>query len=86
MENIHSHSPNRNQSNLVFALAHELQQYVEANAAQIDPNIYDNINHWRSGILSQGKITEEDLSEIIKYIGTEKLQELIALASDKTAS
>ena len=86
MENEYSHSPNRNQSNLVFALAHELQQYVEANAAQIDPNIYDNINHWRSGILSQGKITEEDLSEIIKYIGAEKLQELIAMASDTTAS
>ena len=86
MENEYSHPPNRNQSNLVFALAHELQQYVEANAAQIDPNIYDNINHWRSGILSQGKITEEDLSEIIKYIPAEKLQELIALASDKTAS
>ncbi|MBE9045198.1 hypothetical protein IQ255_12445 [Pleurocapsales cyanobacterium LEGE 10410] len=86
MENEYSHSPNRNQSNLVFALAHELQQYVDANAAQIDPNIYDNINHWRSGILSQGRITEEDLSEIIKYIGAEKLQELIALASVRTTS
>ncbi len=86
MENEYSHSPNRNQSNLVFALAHELQQYVEANAAQIDPNTYDNINHWRGGILSQGKITEEDLSEIIEYIGAEKLQELIAMASSKTAS
>ena len=86
MENEYSHSPNRNQTNLVFALAHELQQYVEANAAQIDPNTYDSINHWRSGILSQGKITEEDLSEIIKYIGAEKLQELIAMASSKTAS
>ena len=84
MENEYSRSQNRNQSNLVFALAHELQQYVETNAAQIDPNTYDNINHWRSGILSQGKITEEDLSEIIKYIGAEKLQELIELASSKT--
>ena len=84
MENIYSHSPNRNESNLVFALAHELQQYVEANAAQIDPNTWDNINHWRSGILSQGVITEEDLSEIIEYIGAEKLQELIELASSKS--
>ena len=84
MENIYSHSPNRNESNLVFALAHELQQYVEANAAQIDPNTWDNINHWRAGILSQGVITEEDLSEIIEYIGAEKLQELIELASSKS--
>ncbi|BAZ47090.1 hypothetical protein NIES4102_41360 (plasmid) [Chondrocystis sp. NIES-4102] len=86
MENEYSHSQNRNKSNLVFALAHELQQYVEANAEQLDPNTYDNINHWRGGILSQGKITEEDLSEIIEYIPAEKLQELIELASSKTAS
>lgn len=86
MENEYSHSPNRNQSNLVFALAHELQQYVETNAAQLDPNTYDNINYWRGGILSQGKITEENLSEIIEYIGAEKLQELIELASSKTSS
>ncbi|HEY9768567.1 MAG TPA: hypothetical protein V6C71_08675 [Coleofasciculaceae cyanobacterium] len=86
MENESSRSQNRNQSKLVFALAHELQQYVEANAARIDPNIYDNINHWRAGILSQGEITEENLSEIIEYIGAEKLQELIDLASSKIAS
>lgn len=66
--------------------SHELQQYVEANAEQLNPNTYDNINHWRAGILSQGRITEEDLSEIIEYIPAEKLQELIAIASDKTAS
>ncbi|MEM7594947.1 MAG: hypothetical protein AAF383_26200 [Cyanobacteria bacterium P01_A01_bin.83] len=86
MENEYSNSPNRNQANLVFALAYELQQYVEANADQLSPNTYDNINHWRAGILSQGEITEENLSEIIGYIGADKLQELIKLASDKTAS
>ena len=86
MENEYSRSQNRNKSNLVFALAQELQQYLEANAAQIDPNTWDNINHWRSGILSQGVISNEDLSEIIEYIGAEKLQELIALASSKIAS
>ncbi len=86
MKNEYSHSQNRNKSNLVFALAHELQQYVDANAAQIDPNVYDNINHWRAGILSQGTITDENLSEIIEYIPAEKLQELIALASSKIAS
>ncbi len=31
-----SYAQNRNQSNLVFALANELQQYVEANAEQLD--------------------------------------------------
>ena len=46
----------------------------------------DNINHWRAGILSQGEITEEDLLEIIEYIGAKKLQELIDLASSKIAS
>ncbi|WP_319422672.1 hypothetical protein [Pleurocapsa sp. FMAR1] len=97
-----SSAQNRNQSNLVFALAHELQQYIETNAAQqrsgtssldgsvssaqFDPNIYDNINHWRAGILSQGTITDENLLEIIGYIGAEKLQELIELASSKIAS
>ena len=86
MENIYSRSHNRNQSNLVFTLAYELKQYVETNAAQLDPNTYDNINHWRAGILSQGVITDEDLSEIIEYIGAEKLQELIELANSKTAS
>ena len=86
MENEYSHSPNRNQSNFVFALAHELQQYVETNATQIDPNTYDNINYWRGGILSKRVISDEDLSEIIEYIGAEKLQELIELASSKTSS
>ena len=86
MENEYSRSQDRNQLNLVFALAHELQQYVETNAAQFDPNIYDNINHWRAGILSKGVITEEDLSEIIEYIPAEKLQELIAMASSRIAS
>ena len=88
MQNKYSRSQNQNQnqSNLVFALAKELQQYLEANAEQLDPNTYDNINHWRAGILSQGEITKEDLSEIIEYLGEEKLQELIELASNKTAS
>ncbi len=86
MENEYSHSQNRNKSNLVFALAHELQQYVEANATQFNSDTWDNINHWRSGILSQGVITDENLSEIIEYIGAEKLQELIDLASSKIAS
>ena len=86
MENEYSHSPNQSESNLAFALAHELQQYVETNAAQLDPSTYDNINHWRAGILSQGVTTEENLLEIIEYIGAEKLQELIAMASSKIAS
>ena len=77
---------NRNSSNLVFALARELQQYMTENADRLDDNTWDNINHWRSGILSQGVITEEDLSEIIGYIGAEDLQELIVIASSKTAS
>ncbi|HEY9767876.1 MAG TPA: hypothetical protein V6C71_05115 [Coleofasciculaceae cyanobacterium] len=64
----------------------ELQQYVEANATQFDSNTWDNINHWRAGIFSQGTITNEDLSEIIEYIGAEKLPELIDLASSKIAS
>lgn len=76
-------SSNRNKS-LVFALAYELQQYIETNAEQLDPDIWDSINHWRVGILSQGVITEEDLSEIIEYIGAEKLQELIELANLRT--
>ena len=71
---------------LSWRYSHELQQYLEANAAQIDPNTRDNINHWRAGILSQGVISNEDLSEIIEYIPAEKLQELIDLASSKIAS
>lgn len=86
MENRYSDSFNPNGSSLVFALARELQQYMEANAAQFDSDVWDNIQYWRSGILSQGVITEEDLSEIIKYIGAEKLQELIVMASSKTGS
>ncbi|VEP15986.1 conserved hypothetical protein [Hyella patelloides LEGE 07179] len=83
---MYSDSPNKNQSNFVFALAYELKQYLETNADELDPDTYDNINYWRGGILSQGKISDEDLSEIIEYIGAEKLQELIELASSKTAS
>ena len=83
MENRYD-SSNRNKSNLVFALAYELQQYVETNADELDPDLWDSINHWRAGILSQGVITEEDLLEIIEYIGAEKLQELIELANSKT--
>ena len=83
MENKHSHSQNQSRSNLVFALAQELQQYIEENAAQFDSDTWDNLNHWRSGILSQGIITEENLSEIIEYIGAEKLQELLGIASSK---
>lgn len=86
MENIYSRSPNKNKSSLVFALARELKQYVETNAERLDPDIYDNINHWRGGILSQGEISDENLSEIIEYIGAKKLQELIELASSKTSS
>ncbi len=67
-------------------MANELQQYMEENAAELDSDIWDSINHWRSGILSQGMITDEDLSEIIDYIGAEKLQELIAIASSKISS
>ena len=74
---------NKNSSSLVFALAHELQQYMEQDAELIDSDVWDSINHWRVGILSQGVITDEDLSEIIGYIGVEKLQELIAIASHK---
>ena len=81
---MYSRSQNKNQSKFVFALAHELKQYLETNADILDPDTYDNINYWRGGILSKKAISDEDLSEIIEYIGTEKLQELIELASSKT--
>ena len=84
MENRYSRSQNKNQSNFVFALAYELKQYLETNAAELDPDTYDNINYWRGGILSKRAINDEDLAEIIEYIGAEKLQELIELASSKT--
>ena len=80
MENEYSDTQNRNTSNLAFALAHELQQYMSENAGELEADIWDSLNHWRSGILSQGAITEEDLGEIIGYIGAEKLQYLINLA------
>ena len=83
MENEYSRHRNKNSSNLAFVLAHEVQQYVEANAEELDKDIWDNIQYWRLGILSQGIITEESLSEIIDYIGAEKLQELINIASSK---
>lgn len=76
---------NKNRSRFVFALAHELQQYLTENAANLDSDVWDSINYWRSGILSQGIITDEDLLEIIEYVGAEKLQELVAIASSKTA-
>lgn len=40
---------------------------------------------WRGGIFSKKAISDEDLAEIIEYIPAEKLQELIELASSKTA-
>lgn len=83
---MYSDSQQPNQSNLVFALAYELKQYLETNAEKLDPDTYDNINYWRGGILSQGAISNENLLEIIEYIPAEKLQELIELASSKTTS
>lgn len=83
---MYSDSPNKNQSDLVFALAYELKQYLEDNAEELDPNTYDNISYWRGGILSKGAISDEDLAEIMSYVPAEKLQELIALASSKTAT
>lgn len=80
MEYEYSDTRNRNTSNLAFALAHELKQYMSDHAEKIDEDTWDSLNHWRSGILSQGAITEEDLGEVIGYIGAEKLQELINLA------
>ena len=58
---------------------------MEENADKFDRDIWDSLNHWRSGILSQGVITDEDLSEIIDYIEIEELQELISIASSKSA-
>ena len=81
---MYSRSQNKNRSSLVFALAYELQQYLEKNANILDPDTYDNISYWRGGILSKRAISDEDLSEIIEYIPAEKLQELIELASSKT--
>ena len=72
---------NRNSTRFAFRLAREVQQYVETNAEKFDSNTWDNIQYWRSGILSQGAITEENLAEIIRYLGAEKLQELIEIAS-----
>lgn len=71
----------RNSSKLAFALAREVKQYAEANAAEIDSETWDNIQYWRSGILSQGRVTEENLAEIMACIGADKLQELIIAAS-----
>ena len=59
---IDSRSPNKNNSNLVFALAHELQQYLETNAARLDPNIYDNLNSLRISIDSKAKVKIGNLS------------------------
>lgn len=80
MPNNYSDTQNKNTSNLAFALAYELKQYMGNNPEQFEEDIWDSLNHWRSGILSQGAITDEDLGEIIGYIGAEKLQELINLA------
>jgi len=80
VDNENSGTQNKNSSNLAFALAHELKQYMNNNAENFEEDIWDSLNHWRSGILSQRAITEEDLGEIIGYIGAEKLQELISLA------
>ena len=71
----------RKSSKLAFALAREVKQYVEANAANLDGETWDNIQYWRSGILSQGTVTEENLAELMAYIGADKLQELIIAAS-----
>ena len=81
VENRYSRDRHKKSSNLAFALAYEIKQYVEAHAEEIDRDIWDNIQYWRSGILSQGAMTEENLSEIIKYIGADKIQELITIAS-----
>jgi|GEM_PF-3068979 len=77
--------PNRQSSNLAFTLAREVQQYVEANADELDADTWDSIQHWRSGILSQGAVTEENLAEIIGYIGMDKLQELIGIATQQSS-
>ena len=71
----------RQSSKLAFALAREVQEYVQIHADDIDGDVWDSIQYWRSGILSQGAITEENLTEIMNYIGAEKLQELIVRAS-----
>ena len=71
----------RKSSKLAFALAREVQQYVQIHAHEIDGDTWDSIQYWRSGILSQGAITEENLAEIMNYVGAEKLQELIVAAS-----
>ena len=74
------HYSDRNSSKLAFALAREVQQYVEAHAAEFEGDTWDSIQYWRSGILSQGAITEENLAEIMGYLGADKLQELIIAA------
>lgn len=74
-------SLNRESTRFAFRLAREVQQYVETNAEEFNRDAWDNIQYWRAGILSQGAMTEENLSEIIEYIGQDKLQELITVAS-----
>ena len=71
----------RSSSKLAFALAREVQQYVQVYADEFDSDTWDSIQYWRSGILSQGAVTEENLAELMSYIGAEKLQELIVAAS-----
>jgi len=75
------HYSDRQSSKLAFALAREVQQYVELHPTEFEGDVWDSIQYWRSGILSQGAITEENLAEIMSYIGAEKLQELIVSAS-----
>lgn len=75
-------SENKDSSNLAFALAREVQRYVEINADSLDRDTWDNIQYWRSGILSQRTVTEENIAEIIDYLGVETIQELIAIASN----
>ncbi len=70
--------------NLALALAQEVKQYMNINAENLDGDVWDNLGFWRSGILSQSMLNDDNLAELIDYIGVEKVQELVQAASNST--
>ena len=83
MDRVQSFRSN-DQFNLALALAQEVKQYMNINAENLDGDVWDNLGFWRSGILSQGMLNDDNLAELIDYIGIEKVQELVQAASNST--
>ena len=71
----------KNSRELAFALAKELEILIEGSPDQFDGNTWDNLVFWRSGILSQGVVSAENLDELIEYLGVERVYELVARAA-----